>query len=109
VAEAAVGLVKAFQLLALGALHIYLQSPETLLHLNDGPLHLQKLVVYGPAAVQILVLGQIAQGFSLGNDYGTLVRRQLSYDNFQKSRFSGSVNTYDGRLFPLFYVKGYVI
>ena len=36
----------------LSLIHIFL-------HLNDRPLHLQKFVVYGPAAVQILVLGQI--------------------------------------------------
>ena len=54
------------------------------------------------------MLGQIAQGFSLGKNYLSCIGVQLTYDDFQQGGFAGSINAYNGGFFLILYMKGYL-
>ena len=63
-------------------LHIKLQSADFCFHLNQRPLYLQHLVKNGLIAAQLLVLRQVSQCLSLGNDDLSIIGGQLSDDDF---------------------------
>ena len=60
-------------------------------------------------AGQILMLGQIAQGLSFGQNCIPLVWGQFSHNNPKESSFSGAVDADNGSLFKIFYMKGNIV
>ena len=73
---------------------------------RDGPLDLQQGVVDGALAVQVLVLGQVADGGSPPQRHAPLVGGQFPDDDFKEGGLAGAVDSDDGCLFMVLQVEG---
>ena len=62
-------------------LQLPFQRADLLFHFQNRTFDLQKRVINGGLAVQILVLCQVTEGFALGDGHGALVCCEFS-DNY---------------------------
>ena len=60
----------------------------------------------GALAVQVLVLGQVADGGPFAQGHAPLVTGQFPDDDFEESGLAGAVDSDDGCLFMVLQVEG---
>ena len=107
--EARVGGHFLFQLFSLLVFHFLFQITQPVFHINQVLFCLKHFLIDRQIAGQILMLRQIAQGLPLGQNYLPAVGDKFTYNNFQKRRFSRTVDSDKRCLFPFFYMKGSII
>ena len=88
---------------------IRLNLPYFFFNGNDLGFGSLYLLVDGVPPCQILVLGQIAQGTTLGQGDRSTVQGQFPHDHFQNSGFSGPVDANESRLFVILDMEGAVL
>ena len=96
---------KALQLFSGHIFHFLLKGTDLLLHIQNVLLGGHQLFVDGVMAVNVLILGKIADLFVLCNNHITGICGNLLHDNAKESGLSGTVIADQGSLFPFFYVK----
>ena len=104
-AEPCVGVHQLRERLSLGVLHGAFRLPHLRFQGQDLLLDRQKFVENAAAARHLLMLRQIADAFSAGDNGLSFIRRQLLHDDFQQRGFARAVDADNGRLFPLLYMK----
>ena len=64
-----------------------------------------QLFIDGMMAVDVLILGKIADIFIFGKDNVSGIRRDFVHDDTQQSGFAGTIVTNQCGFFPVFYME----
>ena len=99
------GNIFAVQSISGGGFHFLFQRAQTVLHINNVLFGGNQFFVNGMMAMNVLILGKIADLFVLCNNHITGICGNLLHDNAKESGLSGTVIADQGSFFPFFYVK----
>ena len=85
--------------------HLLFHGADFLFHIQNILLDGQNLLINRPVGGYGVVLGQVSDGFSLGQNYVSRIRLKLMDNDFQQGGFPSPVYANNGGFFMIFNMK----
>ena len=108
-AQSGIGVHQTVQSFPSSSFHFMLHGAETVFHINDVLLSGDQLLIDCVVPMDILILGQVTDGFIFGKNNISGIRRQFVDDNTQQGGFACTVVADQGCFFPVLYMEAGIL